>query len=479
MKVRRVLNIVGALCVLAAAAAAEAQPAATLSGYTSIRFDAVPDAPGASTLPAGAVELRGRVFLDGRVTFGERLAVRAAAWAEGLAGERNGTARRAAVVQPHEITLTWSTRAVELTAGAGQVVWGRLDEFQPTDVVNPIDVTRFFLEGRAEARRAVGLARARVFLPGGATLDGVYVPVFRAATFDMLGDATSPFALAPRQVCVPGGCLPVVTSALRPPVRAGNAQGGAWLSATTGRVDWALMAWRGFEAVPLYVAGGPLVPGARALAVDAVHPRTTVVGGDVETVRGAWGLRGEVAWHRRGHAQAAIASPHSRAFREGGVGVDRGPAIPASATVLGVARRARAGDGIGDRHDLQLVTSVDRSFVRETRRLRVFGVYNPGDRAFVRGVGGVSVRTAGGSRRRPDGSPAAAPIRSRAWPNATSSTCGPASISEPRLRRRPAACRGRAARSPRVCRPRTASAGSSRRRRVSTRARRSPDCSRC
>ena len=46
-----------------------------------------------------------------------------------------------------------------------------------------------------------------------------------------------------------------------------------------------------------------------------------------------------------------------------------------------------------DRHDLQVVTSVDRSNARDTRRLRLFGVYNPGDRsAFVRGVGGVSVR---------------------------------------------------------------------------------------
>ena len=266
-----------ATCVLAAAAAAEAQPAATLSGYTSLMLDAVPDAPGTSTRPAGAVELRGRVFLDGRVTFGERLAVRAAAWTEGLTGERNGTSRREAVAQPHEVSVTWSTRAVDLTAGIGQVVWGRLDEFQPTDVVNPIDITRFFLEGRAEARRAVGLARARVFLPGGATLDGVYVPFFRAATFDMLGDATSPFALAPREVCVPGGCLPVVTSAVRPPVRAANAQGGARLSATTGRVDWALMAWRGFEAVPLYAASAtPFVPDARAVAVDAVHPLSLI-----------------------------------------------------------------------------------------------------------------------------------------------------------------------------------------------------------
>lgn len=386
-----------ALALLAAATTAQAQPAATLTGYTSLMLDAVPNAPGPAATSAGAVELRGRVFLDGRVTVGDRLILRTAAWAEGLAGARNGTSQRHAVAQPHEISATWSTRVVALTAGIGQVVWGRLDEFQPTDVVNPIDITRFFLEGRAEARRAVGLARARAFLPRGATLDAVYVPVFRAATFDMLGEATSPFSLAAREVCLPLGCLPVVTSNARPPVTAGNGQGGARLSATTGRVDWALMAWRGFEAVPLYVAAAPpFGPGARAVAVDAVHPRTTVVGGDVETVRGAWGLRGELAWHLDDTLQAPdrFAALAARSV-EGGVGVDRRAGdFRVSATVLGVARRLREGaSGVIDRHDLQLVTSVDRSFARETRRLRVFGVYNPGDRsAFVRGIGGVSLR---------------------------------------------------------------------------------------
>jgi hypothetical protein len=132
------------------------------------------------------------------------------------------------------------------------------------------------------------------------------------------------------------------------------------------------------------------------LAVDAVHPRTLVVGGDVETVRGAWGLRGEVAWHVEDTLQAAdrFAALAARSV-EGGVGVDRRAGdYRVSATVLGVARRLRAGAaGLVDRHDLQLVTSIDRSFAGETRRLRVFGVYNPGDRsAFVRGVGGLSVR---------------------------------------------------------------------------------------
>ena len=41
---------------------------------------------------------------------------------------------------------------LDVRAGFARVIWGRLDEVQPTDVVNPLDVSRFFFEGAA--RRA-------------------------------------------------------------------------------------------------------------------------------------------------------------------------------------------------------------------------------------------------------------------------------------------------------------------------------------
>ena len=80
--------------------------------------------------------------------------------------------------------------------GASRIVWGRLDEFQPTDVVNPLDLSKFLLEGRSEARLSVGLVRGRVFLPGSATLDLIAVPGFRAGRFDQLDEPSSPFNFA-------------------------------------------------------------------------------------------------------------------------------------------------------------------------------------------------------------------------------------------------------------------------------------------
>jgi hypothetical protein len=388
-----------AVLVVARSTPSAAQPPTTFGGYTSLMLDLVPGAPGTADQPDGTTELRARVLIETRTTVSEHLTLRASAWAEGLAGERFGRSAREATVQPHDLTLAWASSRVDVTAGVGQVVWGRLDEFQPTDVVNPIDVTRFFLEGRAEARRSVGLVRARAFLPRDTTLDTVYVPFFRPATFDMLGNRESPFTLAPRDVAVPGlGVIPIRVLDDRPGARFGNAQGGARLSSTTGRIDWALMAWRGFEAVPLYQLSPATPRAALAVETTSVHPRTTVVGGDFETVRGAWGVRGEVAWHVDDTLQATdrFAVVRGRSV-DAGVGVDRRAGdYRVSLTALTAFRSRRDGrtdGGAIDRRDVQLVTSVDRNFAGDTRRLRVFGVYNPQDEsAFVRGIGSWSIR---------------------------------------------------------------------------------------
>ena len=78
------------------------------------------------------------------------------------------------------------TSRFDLRVGAARLVWGRLDEFQPTDVVNPIDLSRFLMEGRSEARLSVGLVRGRVFLPRSTTVEAVVVPAFRRGRFDQV-----------------------------------------------------------------------------------------------------------------------------------------------------------------------------------------------------------------------------------------------------------------------------------------------------
>lgn len=396
------MHWLAALCagvaVLLGPAVAAAQPS-SVSGHVAVLVDAVPNAPGAAGGADGASELRARVAVDARRRLGEGLHLRAALEVEGLVADRFGATRRAATVQPQELAATWSSSRLDFTLGMGRVVWGRLDEFQPTDVVNPIDVTRFFFEGRSAARRAVGLARARLVLPHDATLDAVVVPVFRSGTFDVLQASTSPFALEPREICAAGlGCLPARTDVTRPVAGLGQAQGGARFTATTGRLDWSVMAWRGFESLPLYTSA--VLDPARAgrVTVTAGHPRTTVVGADAETVVGAVGLRAEAAWHVADTLQGSdrLAGIPGRSL-DLGAGVDRRAGdYRLSLTALMTARMpadGRVPSTTVDRRDLQLVAAADRSFARDTRRLRVFAVHNPGDdSAFVRAVGSWSVR---------------------------------------------------------------------------------------
>src|SRR5690606_41259827 len=89
-------------------------------------------------------------------------------------------------------------------------------------------------------------------------------------------------------------CLPGVPSRAgtieRDTPAAGRLQGGARLGVTTGRVDWSIAAWRGFE--PFELVTGVSAPTALRLE----HPRFTMIGGDVETVIGRGGLRAEGAY---------------------------------------------------------------------------------------------------------------------------------------------------------------------------------------
>jgi hypothetical protein len=337
-------SLLGAFVACCIAAPARAQ---SFDGYVSVLVDHI----------AEATELRSRVFADYRHDLGERVRFTIAGFAEGLVadrGESNPT--RAAILRPQELNLEARWQHADVRIGFSRVVWGRLDEFLPTDVVNPQDLTRFFLEGRTEGRMPVGMIRAR-WLPSDLfSLEAIYVPVFRRGRFDQLAEDTAPFNITRR----------VPMTRVEPDRTLGNAQGGMRAAATTGRVDWAISAYRGFEPLPVFLSAPP--------DLIATHPRFTMIGGDFETVRGQWGLRGE------------IAAFTGRDSIETGIGVDR---KAGSYRLSGTAMFSRQPD----RHDFTLVSSVDRSFARDTRTIRAFAVYNPReDSAFARLIASASLR---------------------------------------------------------------------------------------
>jgi hypothetical protein len=361
------MRIAAALLVLAFSAPAHAQD---YDGYFSTLFLVMPDVDPLDGNQSVA-ELRTRIFTEGLFNPSDRWHLRVGAYVDTVVGHRELSSSDggvgAAVLRPLDIFAEWRGDQFDVRAGMGRITWGRLDEFQPTDVVNPLDLSRFLLEGRSEARLPVALLRARAFLPASSTLEAIVVPVFRRGEFDQLDEETSPFRLSPEGR----------RDRREPGVSWENLQGGARLTSTVGRVDLGVSAWRGFESFPTYTLA-PFDPDPLALIIPTfieTFPRFTMIGADFETVSGPWGVRGEFAFFD-------TTSP--RSF-EGGIGADRRAGSYRVALNALVSREENT--------DLTLVGWAERTFARETRNVRVLAVYDPADdTAFVRGIGAIGIR---------------------------------------------------------------------------------------
>lgn len=366
---------------LAQAVGADAPAKAVPTGYVSVFVDHLPN--------RDATEVRARGFAEERIDVGSHLRVAASAFVEALAADRRGSVTDA-TAEPQELNVTFRTRRLDVTTGLARVVWGRLDELQPTDVVNPLDLSRFFFEGRSEARLSLPMVRATLYGGDKVSIEGVYVPFFRRGRFDRLDEPTSPFNIAP----------PVPFTDRTPARTAANAQGGARVNLTTGRVDWSVTAYRGFRTFGLYSAVSPT-------DIDRVYPRFTLIGGDVEVVAGPWVVRGETAAFVRDsfQAEAAAVVLPGQSF-DGGIGLDRKAGsyrvsgqvlvhhegydrLPQVVTALALAGRSFSAG----RTDVSLIASTDRSFARQKYETRLFAVYDPSHgSAFLRGIATAKLR---------------------------------------------------------------------------------------
>ena len=358
---------------------------AQVHGHASVMLDAVPN--------VDAAEMRTRFFAERTLQPHPNLTVNLGGFIEGLVAYREDRVRSDAIVRPQELFVELAGSRGDLRVGMGRLVWGRLDEVQPSDVVNPLDVARFFFEGRAEARLPVAFARARFFFPGETTLETVVVPWFRRGRFDEIGERFSPFNLEPRQ-------FPIERTT--PPVTARNVQAGARLSSTMGHIDWAVAAFRGTRPFPLFELVPPrpgvspqaelVAQGFNVASLREHFGRFTMLAADFETTYGAWGLRGEAA----AFVDDDLQTDQLRTIRgrslDSGVGFDRkAGAFTMMGTLL--IRRQFSDEDTLDRMNVSIVGGATRSFMRETRTLRLFSVYDTSDRSvFIRGIAAFSLR---------------------------------------------------------------------------------------
>jgi hypothetical protein len=371
-------------------AAAHAQP----SGHVFLTFDALPNAP------VRAVELRARLFAEDTFRPSELMTLHLAGYVDGLVADREGEADDA-IARPREAYLEIAGTRADLRLGYTRIVWGRLDEVQPSDVINPIDLATYFFDGRAEARLPVALARGRLFFGERATVEGVLVPDFRRGRFDQLDEPSSPFNLAREDLeklqIAPLG------PAEEPKTSWRNMQGGGRLSFTAGRLDWSATAYRGFRSFAEYeiaLLGAESGQGASELLAPGrfTYPRFTMLAGDFETVTGEWAWRGEAAVF----SDACDVEPCRPRTFDVGAGFDRragsyrvSGSLLVQAQAVAAARQPAGGllPGFSRTTTTSITGSAERAFARERYRARVFALVNVDDAAaFLRSITTVELR---------------------------------------------------------------------------------------
>ena len=368
----------------------------TIGGAIAIVADVLPREDAAEARPQILVDFTGRR--------GQWLRYRAEVLVEGLAAHRDGGTATDFVARPRDAWVEVGGAHGDLRAGYGRLVWGRLDEIQPSDVINPLDTAKFLLDGRSAARLPVTFIRGRVMPSERLIFEGVLVPVFRRGTFDELDEPTSPFNLIRDAVLPAGVALSPGIDYQTPATTWSNVSGGGRVLATIGRVDVAAAAYRGFDGfgivqfVPEFspVPASPVgaTPGEGQVAPTVVgrlveqFPRFTMISGDFETVAGEWAIRGELA--------AFVEKQFGGVTRPGvvdgraldaGIGVDRRTGDYRVFGSVLVRREWSADEPALGGTNVSLVGSVDRTFDRDRYLARAFAVVNPGDGSgFLRGL---------------------------------------------------------------------------------------------
>ena len=194
--------------------------------------------------------------------------------------------------------VRWRGEGIRFTAGTQNITWGRTDEFPPTDQLSRVDLTRFNLDPLADRRRAVPALRLEKFTED-YKLDTVWVPVFQPAELPPWESVWHPVDRTNGRML---GVAPdpvfsyLVKNGSFAEDRGGAGGGGFRLTRTGGSFDWGLSLQRARRSTPYYRLNPDFRTnlaanaGNYALALaatsgptfTAVHPMSTVVGGELE-----------------------------------------------------------------------------------------------------------------------------------------------------------------------------------------------------
>jgi hypothetical protein len=206
--------------------------------------------------------------------------------------------------------------AFELRLGRQKISWGQLDDLQPTDHLNPEDLTEFYF--RPELERKIGVPAARLAAYSGPwTLELVWAPWYSAYRFPDREDRWfPPLLVVPDRVQTPLGPVPVDTrypDVDAPPHTLASSDVGGRVTRFVRGAEMSASVFHGWDKSQTFSALGtatlrptgiPTAPVASRVDLDIVPSihRITMLGGDMAVPIWMLALRAEAAWiHGRFH----------------------------------------------------------------------------------------------------------------------------------------------------------------------------------
>lgn len=321
-------------------------------------------------------ESRNRLFLEKSADVKDWVAFYLSGRVDGLLSNREEDANDIAG-KIDDAHLNFFFPKAEVTLGYSKVFWGKLDQLAPIDIVNPLDISRLFLEAeRKEAKRAVPLFMVSPYFGEESRLDFILVPFFEEGTYDELNEETSPFNIV--HFPAPLDQLPVEEEL--PSRDLENIEYGGRFSSTFREFDWSLYYFRGFCDFPLYRVTYHFNPISNEMTpgkIKAEHVKNTMFGYDFEFVEGKWGIRGEGAFFTDQGFQKKETVDYTRGDSFiGGFGVDRsfGDNYLNLSALYG---KIFVDDDIEERkEEITLLATIEREFSYETKVVKLFSVYN-------------------------------------------------------------------------------------------------------
>ena len=190
-----------------------------------------------------------------------------------------------------ETFIQYRADSYRLTAGMQKILWGRIDEFPPTDRVSTQDLSRYILDDLSDRRRASAAIRFEHF-SGNSKWDLVYLPHFREAELPGVDSVWFPVNQRSGEILglpsTPASRALVQGSPVE--TRAPDSDGGFGVrySSSGSGMDYALTVQKVRQSLPYFNYNS-----SRGV-LEAHYPRSWVVGGDIgfEAAGAVWRLEG-------------------------------------------------------------------------------------------------------------------------------------------------------------------------------------------